>query len=340
MPSLYAPPGESPADLWLERSNLVGAVLGAVTFGVHVAVFVQCLYFILPEAVRRRTRTSWGLVAYVCATFILGAITLACDTRLLQLMFVDNRAFPGGPNSWLASHVEVAVKVVGNVSYIICVFLADGLLLWRTYILWNKRVFIILLPSLLFTVSTTMSILTIIQIAQPDLAILARNPTRFTIPYFSTGITLTTTLTLLLVGRLVYMGYRAKWYAGPEYASAYAWVATMLVESAFPYAFFGVVFIVCVARGSAAQNLVRPVLTQIMCINPELIILRVAMGRALSGRFAAAPPGWSDAPSTAHTSGQNTFELSTVGSTTLHGSEVMSPVKSKKKLVLLSELPV
>lgn len=91
-------------------------------------MFAQCLYFILPQAVRRRTRTSLGLVAYVCTTFVLGTVTLACDTRLLQLMFVDNRAFPGGPNSWLASHAEIAVKVVGNVSYIVCVFLADGLL--------------------------------------------------------------------------------------------------------------------------------------------------------------------------------------------------------------------
>ncbi len=29
----YAPPGESASDLWLERSNLVGAVLGGVAYG-------------------------------------------------------------------------------------------------------------------------------------------------------------------------------------------------------------------------------------------------------------------------------------------------------------------
>lgn len=109
-----------------------------------------------------------------------------------------------------------------------------------------------------------MSILTIVQIVQPNLNILDENPTRFTIPYFSTSITLTTLLTLLLVGRLVYMSYRAKWYAGSQYTTAYVSVAAMLVETALPYAATGVVFIVCFARGSAAQNLVRPVLTQIM----------------------------------------------------------------------------
>ena len=29
----YPPPGESPSDLWLERSNLAGAVLGGVAYG-------------------------------------------------------------------------------------------------------------------------------------------------------------------------------------------------------------------------------------------------------------------------------------------------------------------
>lgn len=109
-----------------------------------------------------------------------------------------------------------------------------------------------------------MSLLTVVQLAQPDLGILDGNPTRFTVPYFSTSIALTTVLTTLLVGRIVYMGHRTKWYAGAQYAATYLSVAAMLVETALPYAATGVVFIICFARGSAGQNLVRPVLTQIM----------------------------------------------------------------------------
>lgn len=35
MSLLYSPPAETPTDLWLERTNLVGAVLGAVSLGEH-----------------------------------------------------------------------------------------------------------------------------------------------------------------------------------------------------------------------------------------------------------------------------------------------------------------
>lgn len=34
MANPYAPVGESSADLWLEKSNLVGAVLGGVAYGL------------------------------------------------------------------------------------------------------------------------------------------------------------------------------------------------------------------------------------------------------------------------------------------------------------------
>ena len=33
MPGPYAPPGETDADLWLEKSNFVGAILGGVAYG-------------------------------------------------------------------------------------------------------------------------------------------------------------------------------------------------------------------------------------------------------------------------------------------------------------------
>ena len=59
-------------------------------------------------------------------------------------------------------------------------------------------------------------------------------------------------------------------------------IASMLVESAMLYAVTGLIFIITYAINSNVQNLVLPVLSQMVCISPELIILRVAMGRAVS----------------------------------------------------------
>lgn len=150
----YAPPGESPSDLWLERSNLVGAVLGGVAYGsysrlrprlslagtnatlvgVHVAVFAECVYRIAPmrgglARHRRNGRLqSWFLLGYVFLLFLMGTVNLACNTKMAQLMFIDNRAFPGGPNAWFFANYNNTNNTAGNASYIIANFLADGLL--------------------------------------------------------------------------------------------------------------------------------------------------------------------------------------------------------------------
>ncbi|KAI0649022.1 hypothetical protein C8Q79DRAFT_1007597 [Trametes meyenii] len=288
MASPYSPPGESPSDLWLERSNLVGAVLGGVAYGVHVAVAANCLYVITPW--RRRpsgkqpsSMRSTFLVAYVCVLFIMGTINLACNTKLAQLMFIDNRAYPGGPNAWFFANYSLSVNTAGNGSYIIANFFADGLLLWRTYVVWNS-IWIAAFPSVVYLGSTAMSIMTLFQSSRPDASLWTTTTVQFSLPYFSISIGLNVMLTLLLVVRLLYMSYTARHTISEDHGRTYNSIAAMLLESATPYAVAGLIFIITYARNSNVQNLVLPVLSQIMCISPEIIILRVAIGRATDSR--------------------------------------------------------
>ena len=103
------------------------------------------------------------------------------------------------------------------------------------------------------------------QITQPG-ASLWNNPTttNFAIIYWSLSISLNIILTLLLVGRLLYMSHNARRSLGDEHAATYISVAAMLVESATPYAVTSLIFIITYARNSNVQNLVLPVLSQIM----------------------------------------------------------------------------
>ena len=154
----YPPPGESSSDLWLERSNLVGTVLGGVAYGeylplftedgrallmacflcsispdptntsgVHVAVFAECLYHVLHRNTNGSKR-KWLLVGFIWIMFAMGTVNLARTTRMTQLMFIDNRASPGGPNAWFTANYSNGVNTAGNAAYIIANFFADSLL--------------------------------------------------------------------------------------------------------------------------------------------------------------------------------------------------------------------
>ena len=109
-----------------------------------------------------------------------------------------------------------------------------------------------------------MSFLTLYQASRPDASLWTHTTVQFSLPYFSISISLNILLTLLLVGRLFYMSERAKRAIGREHAATYSSIASMLLESAVPYAVTGLIFIITYARNSNVQNLVLPVLGQIM----------------------------------------------------------------------------
>ncbi|RDX57160.1 hypothetical protein OH76DRAFT_19488 [Lentinus brumalis] len=323
----FPPPGETSADLWLESSNLVGAVLGGVAYGIHVAVVAECLWHIFPRSFKRGSKNNWFLVAFVLVMFVTGTVNFACNTRMTQLMFVNNRAFPeGGPMGWFIANYAIDTNTAGNAGYIVANFFADALLLWRTYVVWNTYL-IIIFPGLVFLGSTAMSILTLYQASRPTASLWTHTTVQFSLPYFSISIALNILLTLLLVGRLFYMSERAKRAIGREHAATYSSIASMLIESAVPYAVTGLIFIITYARNSNVQNLVLPVLSQIMCISPEVIILRVAMGRAVTAKTyqnASGPRSGTEMSMKfrSRPTPQDTFQLSTTHGTdgTLNGS--------------------
>lgn len=109
-----------------------------------------------------------------------------------------------------------------------------------------------------------MSILTIFQATRPSANLWTHTTVQFTLPYFSLSISLNTLLTLLIVARLLYMSRRMGKTVGRQHAGTYTSVASMLIESAAPYTITGLIFIITYARNSNVQNLVLPVLSQIM----------------------------------------------------------------------------
>ncbi|KAA1479189.1 hypothetical protein DENSPDRAFT_886517 [Dentipellis sp. KUC8613] len=104
------------------------------------------------------------------------------------------------------------------------------------------------------------------------------------IAYRTLSLALNTALTTLIVGRILVFRRRLRGLATGAGTGPYVTIATMLVESAALETTAGLVYIVCVGVGSAAQNLVLPVLAQVQVVSPLLIVYRVARGRAWSAR--------------------------------------------------------
>ena len=131
-PSTWAPPGETPEELWEERSNFGGIILSCVAYGVHFTLYLIVLQHLLKHPTQRvgsagKAKISWGLVLYITWNFILGTFGIAAEARFNQLTFIDDRNYPGGPNAFVAAQYGDFANMFGTFALVILQWFADGL---------------------------------------------------------------------------------------------------------------------------------------------------------------------------------------------------------------------
>jgi len=270
--------GESAADLWLERSNFAGIVLCAVFYGLHVAVFIISTYYVVKAPATGKI--SWPFLTLLIGFFIVGTLQVAAEARFGELIWIDNRGYTGGPVAWYHSHYDDPMNVLALAAFIFGNFLADGVLLYRMFVIWDRNIFVMIIPVLAYLASTALSVLAVFQAAQPNSARWSHSTVMFEMPYWALTTALNVLITVILTFRLMRMRQAVIETLGPDHAKLYTSVMAMIVESAVLYACVGLACIITFAVGSNLLNLVEPVLGQVLCICPELIILRVSHGRA------------------------------------------------------------
>jgi len=275
----FAPPGENASDLWFERSNFAGCLLGGVAYGMHVCVFAIAMYLMThPKSKKRSSKLS---IAFICTLFILGTIQLGTNSKYYEMMWIDDRNFPGGPIAFFTTQFSVPINTVGGAAFLLADFLADSALkIYRLFVICNSSYLIIVLPVLALLASTALNILTVFQYAQPGASLWSHTTIQFALPFWSFSIGLNMFMSLAIAFRLMQMRRSLTFAIGVEHAKMYTSIASMIVESAALYSVTGMVYLICYARGTNVQNLIISALDQIICIAPELIALRVSLGHS------------------------------------------------------------
>ncbi|KAJ3476308.1 hypothetical protein NLI96_g11250 [Meripilus lineatus] len=284
----YAPPGETAAELWLERSYFVGGFLAAVAYGIHCSIFGACAYFLLHDTNPQKRSENYKLLCFVSFIWAVATINLGTGIKWNQMMWIDDRNYPGGPLGFLFGEFSLPVNTLGSTSYVVNNCLTDLMVLYRCFVIWGNNYLIVLIPFLAIVTSTILSVLTLVQSALPGANLWTRITFSFAVPYWSLSISINILLTLMIIYRLVTTRNLLISALGKEHARDYTSLIAVTIESASIYSIVSLIYIVAFARNSAVQNLCLPVLGQLMCIAPELIILRMAFGTAFSRETATS----------------------------------------------------
>lgn len=271
-------PKESADALWGERSYLDGIFIGAVAYGVHATLF-----FITLRLLWARQRTTWkdySWIAYVVVLFTVSSIGNATQMKFTQMIYIDNRNYPGGPAAYYIEGSTAFMAVFCNCIYIANTWLQDGLLLYRFWIIFGGSYLAISLPALVYVCSIALDCVVIVMLSRPGMTLWSHISVQLFTAYWAISIAFNILLTVGIVALLIVTRRRV----GKHVISStpYLSVSAILIESAVLYSACGIAFIVAYGVNSPVQNLILPTLAQVQSIAPLLIIMRVAQGRAWS----------------------------------------------------------
>ena len=134
---------------WLDRATIIGFDIAYAAYGeyhlltmyssidnelgygsyagIHVALFILC-FNCLWEAKKTRPRYAYAWMTYITLLFLLGSLANAIDMRMSQMIFVDNRDFPGGPGAYAVTTYTVPINILCTAACVIGGWLQDALL--------------------------------------------------------------------------------------------------------------------------------------------------------------------------------------------------------------------
>ncbi|KAF9004513.1 hypothetical protein BDZ89DRAFT_966912, partial [Hymenopellis radicata] len=209
---------------------------------------------------------------------VLGTINLACSIQFNENAWINLREYPGGAIGYLFGQQTAPILTLGNCTTIVISTMADGPLLYRVILLWNYRWYIILFNTLFYLVTVILSILTVVQIALPSSGMVP-----LSLGVWLILMIINIVFTLQIVGRIWFHRKQVLDALGPEQAKTlYTGIAAIVVESALPFTILSAVLLGLFGDSNTAQNLFVSLWVQLECIGPELIMLRVVLGRAWS----------------------------------------------------------
>lgn len=259
-------------------------------YGIVIVLFFQCVGALL-NPVNRKGGVQWGLVSHTATMFSLATVYIVMYSNMQSISFVDNREFPlsvngaPGPMGYYSFVHSWAIGIAPTVALYLNNWLADGLLLYRCYLVYSKSYRVIAFPYLMYIASLVTGIMFMDKSSlQGLIATEAPAAVQFEAPFFTISFALNILVTLMIVARLLTHRMKMQKAMGAT-ACAGGWCIasiTIIIESYALCAIAVILFLSAWGARSFLQFIFLQVIAQTQVIAPLLITLRIANRRAFT----------------------------------------------------------
>ncbi|KAF8177549.1 hypothetical protein K438DRAFT_1292840 [Mycena galopus ATCC 62051] len=245
-------------EFWYRISRLW---VGTFFYGIYSTLFCICIYILL-----RRPQHRGKIVLLVTAIALFTLSTV----QLVLLLVISASDISG----IVVPYQEIVYTV--NILYGVNNIIADGLVIYRCYCIWNHNIYAVIFPMMLLVGTSIFGL---------DLAL---DP----YPFYALSLATNILVTALTAGRIWWFYRTARAYSMTDSQKRYASTISILVESGALYSVAVTIFLVVVSAPSArgASPAALSMLQQVMGIAPTLIIVRVGMGATVESVQSTLKP--------------------------------------------------
>ncbi|KAK0222909.1 hypothetical protein EDD85DRAFT_248861 [Armillaria nabsnona] len=249
------------------------------------AITSLILYFCCVHVlIRRRTSTSLFLVGGATVQFIISTVHIAAGLRSMIEGFIwSNEVLGGSYHYW--ENMTRAVYILQEAATVTNCLIGDTILIWRLYVIWNKKISICLFPVslvLAFGVCGYNSIYRLSHLSLSDVDTV-NDILNWLQATWSLSLATQILVTTLIATRIWWVSRQVLARPSGKRSNPYMTVIWTVVESGAIYAFTATLMLAFFTQRSQVSTVMGDALGQISAIVPSLIIVRAGLGYSQMG---------------------------------------------------------
>ncbi|KAI1793790.1 hypothetical protein LXA43DRAFT_1059780 [Ganoderma leucocontextum] len=278
----------------IDVAQIVALFLESIFYGLYLVSFGMCMYTML---VKSRSRQGQRNVFLVVALLLFVFATL--DVALLLRHVLDAFIWYHGPGGAVAEFSDISywVNAMKTVNYVAQTSIADGMLVYRCYIVYSGS-WLVAAPLCVMWVAGMTHYPQVIEaftcyIESTLHANTLLNAGKLT-PFITSTLSITLALNLIATSLIVYKIWSNEHRARAVFAgtggsdtSALRRAMHIIIESGLMYSVSVVVFFVVYLASNNAQYGVSDCVVQIIGIAFNLIIVRIDQGKTVDTTFVS-----------------------------------------------------
>ncbi|KAG2365240.1 hypothetical protein BDR07DRAFT_1399560 [Suillus spraguei] len=270
------------SNILMDAGILLALVLESIGYGFSMLMFIGTIWGLTYK--QRMQDVSRPIAMVAILLFILSTVHIVASTiRVEDALVTYANTFPGGPVAFFADLTQPTVKIK-DVTYVLQTLLADGIVIYRCYIVWQS-VLVIVLPSILWcglAVAGVGMIYRFLNITSNS-GDIATNLSGQSMHWASAFTALTLATNLSSSGLLVYR----IWMIERNVSAVRSKKNTMtpivrLIDSAVLYTVMLLILLICYLCSNNGDLVVTDMLVPTISIAFYMVLVRVAINRKYS----------------------------------------------------------